>query len=142
MFLLIAGFTTGLALVINSLAEHLTAPIPIIGSFLSLKLTHNAGIAYGILLPQPLLIFLLVVAMAGLLTVAYREARQPLAKLAFGLIVGGAIANIIDRSMNGVVTDYIFVSFFPYIFNVADCAISVGVVLLLWQAVRKNKHRW
>ena len=61
---------------------------------------------------------------------AYRERKHALAQIAFGLIIGGAVGNIIDRIPDGLVTDYFQVGTFP-IFNVADSAITIGAALLL-----------
>ena len=47
------------------------------------------------------------------------------------LIIGGGIGNLIDRIFLGYVVDYIQVSFFPPIFNFADCCVTVGTVLLM-----------
>jgi signal peptidase II len=61
---------------------------------------------------------------------ALRTAKSRLSRVAFGLIVGGALENIVDRLRDGVVTDFFQVGTFP-IFNVADSCITIGVVLLL-----------
>ena len=51
-------------------------------------------------------------------------------QLSLGLIVGGAIGNIIDRLRLSFVIDFVHVSWFPGIFNVADSAITIGVIML------------
>ena len=58
---------------------------------------------------------------------------KPLPAAAIGLIMGGAVGNVIDRIRLGVVSDFLdFTQLgFPWVFNVADSAITVGVVLLL-----------
>ena len=60
--------------------------------------------------------------------------RRAVPALGLGLIIGGAIGNAIDRGRLGQVVDFIDVTrlgFFPWVFNVADSAITVGVILLL-----------
>lgn len=57
--------------------------------------------------------------------------------LALSLIISGAIGNLIDRSLYGYVVDFLHVFYqnwhYP-IFNIADCAISIGAVLLIWDS--------
>jgi len=60
---------------------------------------------------------------------------------ALGLVIGGAIGNGIDRAAYGAVVDFVHLhwgGFSWYVFNVADCAIVVGVVLLLLDAIRPS----
>ena len=67
--------------------------------------------------------------------------RLPLA-FGFGLLIGGAIGNAIDRIRFGAVIDFIDVQrlgFFPWIFNVADSAITVGVILMLLDSLRPER---
>jgi signal peptidase II len=58
----------------------------------------------------------------------------------FGLILGGALANVVDRFPDGLVTDMIQVGAFP-VFNVADSCITVGLGLLLLEIVLKEKKK-
>jgi signal peptidase II len=84
--------------------------------------------------------FSLVVAVL-LAAWARRQARL-LPAIGLGLIVGGAIGNAIDRARFGSVVDFIDVQqlgFFPWIFNVADSAITVGVVVLLLDSMRRER---
>lgn len=53
-----------------------------------------------------------------------------LARLAAGVVMAGAIGNLGDRVVNGHVTDFVLVRFFPFVFNLADAAITVGGILL------------
>jgi signal peptidase II len=104
---------------------------------LNLTFTWNRGFSFGLLSHTPLarwglLVFALGVSIA-LAVWARRQVRWvPAAGL--GLIMGGALGNAIDRVRFGMVADFIDVSaigFFPWIFNVADSAVTVGVILLL-----------
>ena len=59
------------------------------------------------------------------------------------MVIGGAIGNVIDRIRFGAVVDFIDVSrlgFFPWIFNVADAAITVGIILLLLDMLRQENR--
>lgn len=95
----------------------------------------NPGIAFSFLrdLPEYLRLPILVGAAAVGIAVAARIAQQtrdPLVRLAAVLIMAGAVGNLGDRVLNGSVTDFIQVRWFPFIFNVADMAITFGAVLL------------
>lgn len=122
------------------LAEQMGAPIPVIGTYAGFLLSHNRGIAFGINIPSPFEEILISSALIAVLFVA-RHAKDTLTQIAFGLIIGGAIANLIDRAMDGRVTDYIAIGTFP-IFNMADTCISIGAGLLIVESlVRKNVER-
>ena len=92
---------------------------------------HNAGAAFG---TAPALASLFLVASAvvavGLIVYVFRQPDDVRVNVLLGLILGGTIGNGFDRVMFGTVTDFIDVHFWP-IFNVADSAISVGVVALI-----------
>ena len=109
--------------------------------FMDLILVWNHGISFS-LLPQNtevgrwgLFAFKLVAVL--LLTVWLWRATNRLMGLSIGLIMGGAIGNAIDRAVHGAVADFFYFhvgSFSWYVFNLADCAIVVGVALLLYEA--------
>jgi signal peptidase II len=70
-----------------------------------------------------------------------RKAERPLFAIAIGLVIGGAIGNVVDRIRFGAVADFIDVSrllYFPWIFNVADSAITIGICLLLVDMLRQD----
>jgi len=97
--------------------------------------SRNPGIAFSFFRDAPALVRLpLLVAAAGAgIAVAAGIAlrtRDELVRLAAVLVVAGAVGNLGDRLMNGGVTDFILVRWFPFVFNVADVAITVGAVLL------------
>jgi signal peptidase II len=75
--------------------------------------------------------FSLIVAIA--LAFWARRADKPYTGLALGLIIGGAVGNFIDRVRTGVVVDFVDVTalYFPWVFNLADGAITIGILLLL-----------
>ena len=95
--------------------------------------THNAGAAFGVAQGGALLLLFLVGSIAVAIGLAYYVARTPVTLgvgALLGLIMGGTVGNGYDRLVNGTVTDFIAVHFWP-VFNVADSAISIGVALLL-----------
>jgi len=111
--------------------------------FFSLTGVLNPGVSFGMLRADNafgramLILFALVVVSA--LAWWARTAERRLTALALGLVMGGAIGNnLIDRIRLGHVIDFLDFSglHFPWVFNVADSAISVGVVLLLLDTLR------
>ena len=127
------------ALVVANLSPPETrSPIPIIGDYLTVYYIQNSGAAFSLLANNVVLAVLIGVAIC---VIAYLYARifntGPLAfKLIFGLIIGGAAGNLIDRAIRGgYVVDFIFfripqIGYHFAIFNIADASISIGVVLL------------
>ena len=112
---------------------------------LRLSMVWNEGVSFGFLQARHdlarwgLTAFALVVAMA--LAAWARRAERRLLGVALGLIIGGAIGNAIDRARFGAVVDFIDVSalgVFPWVFNVADSAITIGVLLMLLDSFRKD----
>ncbi|WP_037499598.1 signal peptidase II [Sphingomonas jaspsi] len=104
---------------------------------------HNEGISLGMLQANSDLGRWLLVAMTGAiaLAVAWWISREDKRgdQLALSLILGGALGNIVDRVRFGYVLDFLDLHFGAwkpfYVFNVADAAISIGVVILLLRAL-------
>ena len=111
----------------------------IVGSYFMLTLTKNTGGAWG-LLPSGNRVFIAfaAVAIVALLYAYHRIARGDLlVGSAFALALGGAVGNLLDRLRYGYVVDFFDVRIIRWpIFNVADSAISLGIVLLLLHYVR------
>jgi signal peptidase II len=87
-------------------------------------------------------LIVLAVIVLAVFTYAFRDAvrRSKLVRVAFGMIVGGAIGNIVDRFQHRWVVDFIdFRTIWPNVFNVADACITVGVgLLVLSQLIRER----
>ena len=101
---------------------------------------HNSGAAFG-LAPALILVFLVasIAVSFGLIVYVLSHRNDLVVDAVLGLILGGTLGNGFDRAMYGTVTDFIAVHFWP-VFNVADSAVSVGVVLLaLGYLVRKPR---
>lgn len=98
--------------------------------------THNDGIAFGLAGGGG--IFVIALSLAALVALGVFIASAPGRTgtwLAGGLILGGAVGNLIDRVRIGHVTDFLLLPHWPA-FNLADCAITVGVVVLAWTLLR------
>ncbi len=130
-----------LSVVGKFLADHfLTHRIAVFGSFAGLDRSLNPGIAFSIMLPSGLQTPLITVALLLIVFLALQGRHSRIASVAFGLIIGGALANILDRVADGLVTDFIQVGTFP-VFNIADSCITIGVVLLLVDMLMKKTSR-
>ena len=120
---------------------HLAAlsPAPLWGP-IRLTLSFNNGVSFGFLrgdapwAPYAFAGFALVVTIA--LAVWALRAPRPITALAIGFVMGGAVGNLVDRIARGAVVDFIDASalHFPWVFNLADSAITVGVALLLLES--------
>src|SRR3989344_3779613 len=123
------------------LAESfLTERVPLLGIFVGLSPSENAGFAFGVTF-SPLLQYILIGGALVLVAfLAYRSRQEKVSSIAFGLIIGGALGNIVDRLDDGFVTDFFQVGSFPT-FNVADSCITVGVgMLVLWEVWRGKQQ--
>ena len=126
------------ALVRRSIELH--ESVSLVPDLLAFTRVHNTGAAFGMLnsmeFPGKTIVLTLVASLA-LVGVAWYAASVPmsdrLARLGVAMILGGAIGNLIDRATAGYVLDYVDASFRGWhfwAFNVADAAISIGVVLM------------
>lgn len=104
--------------------------VPAIDHLVWITNIHNSGAAFG-LAPALALVFLVAsIAVAiGLVFYVGTHRNELPVDAVLGLILGGTVGNGFDRVMYGTVTDFITVHWFP-VFNVADSAVSTGVVLL------------
>jgi signal peptidase II len=99
----------------------------------AIKLVHveNKGVAFGFLSDGGAILVVLVALAALALIIWFAlHADRPLAWLPTGLLLGGAIGNVIDRLAHGGVTDFVKLPAWPA-FNVADMAITFGVLILV-----------
>lgn len=112
--------------------------------FFNLVLVHNTGAAFSFLAGaggwQRWFFSVIAVAISGVLVWMLRKPETGrLLSAALALVLGGALGNLYDRVTLGYVVDFIQLHaggyFFPA-FNVADSAITVGVVLLIWDSIR------
>jgi signal peptidase II len=140
------GAIIGLVLVLDQFTKYLVEKsirmydvIPVLPGFFNLTHVRNKGAAFSLFSTMPngfrsaFFITVTLVAVAAL-AVLISKSGERLLVIAFSLIAGGAVGNVIDRIRFGEVVDFIqwyYRSFYWPSFNVADSAISIGVGLLV-----------
>jgi signal peptidase II len=107
-------------------------------SFLSLVSAWNKGVGFSLLtmtLPSgPYILSALALAIAAGMLIWLLRVSRPIQAVALGLVIGGALGNVVDRLRLGAVFDFIDVHLGSYhwpAFNLADSALSIGVALLI-----------
>jgi len=117
--------------------------IPVFPPALYITYTQNSGAAWSILPNQQWLFIIIALVVIGVVIIVERKMRTAhrWLKIPLGLLVGGALGNLVDRVHMHTVTDFIEVRIIHYpIFNVADSAIVVAVILLVLDSFRtKNR---
>ncbi len=116
--------------------------------FMNIVLAWNRGISYGLFqqgtdIGRWALVVISFVAAVWLWRWMWREQR-PLSVVSLALLVGGALGNGLDRAVYGAVVDFVHLhygNFSWYIFNIADAAIVVGVVGLLYESFRPDAEK-
>jgi len=134
---LVAAGVVGLDQITKAWAvAALDEPVHLIGDFLRLAVTRNPGAAFSSFPGGGRILGVVAVIIIGLLAVLIERTDRTMEIVTMGMILGGAAGNLVDRIcrgtgvLDGHVVDFFDFSFFPT-FNVADSAISVGVVMLL-----------
>ena len=157
-----------LAVALDQLTKYLVVQNIPLGGYVEalewvfhLTYVRNQGAAFSALWGQRWL-FVVIFALFGLVLVWMLKKRYPLAKCEYfclAAIFGGGLGNVIDRVAHGYVVDMIAVDFFKMpvfrfsggfhvdwqsfaVFNVADCFITVGVVILMVHLIFFNKEFW
>ncbi len=110
---------------------------------IQLRLAFNPGVAFSLggTVPPAVLLALSGVIIAGLAVVAWRwspRATVPV-RLALAMLLGGALANFVDRAHDGLVTDYLHTGWFPT-FNGADVFITLGASVLVLASLRAERQ--
>jgi signal peptidase II len=101
---------------------------------------RNHGVAFGFLPGDHLAVTIVIgLALLALLVYFARHATRPLIWLPTGMLVGGALGNIVDRIRDGSVTDFIKLPLGWPPFNLADASITLGVLLLVF-VIERPRH--
>ena len=110
-----------------------TAARSIIGEFLWFESTLNTGVAFSMFSGKSIVFFVIACIASVVLVyliISKKWLKNKLEKISMGLILGGTIANAIDRLIFGGVRDFISLKFINFaIFNIADMAITIGAIL-------------
>jgi signal peptidase II len=123
-------------------------PIPAIENFIQITRSHNTGAAFGMFpfASDFFLILAFITIVAFIISYPKLPSHAWMSRISIGLISGGALSNAMDRLVFGHVVDYVHVQITPTLSNIsnlADHAITVGVVLLLidqWRAEQREKR--
>src|SRR5262245_50078637 len=123
----------------------------VIDGFFNITYVQNTGVAFGIfssiISPVKSVLLSVFTAFAAIVVVAYSvrsPARKRLLQVALALILGGALGNLYDRLAYGYVVDFLELYIGTYhwpAFNIADSAITIGVVLLALEIIRNETPR-
>ena len=129
---------------------HLSS-IEIVPGLLNFTHVRNTGVAFGLFAANGHDLHTLALAAVGTLALGVvlvyfwrTPAQDRLLLVALALVLGGAVGNLVDRIAGGAVTDFIDVywrSYHWHTFNVADSAITIGLVLMAWDALRPRAER-
>ncbi len=142
-----AGLIAGVVLAADQLTklwartELAQSDVHVIPGFLRFHLTENSGSAFSMFQGYGSWLGTVAILACGGILVLVERTQDRFELAGFSLVLGGALGNLFDRflhgpGLGGAVTDFIDFSFWPN-FNVADSAITIGVVALLW-AAKKN----
>jgi len=118
-----------------------------LSAIFDLSFVQNYGVSFGLLRAAGGLERWGLIALSGVIAVFFalwmRSAERRLTATSLGLVIGGAIGNMIDRARFGYVVDFLDFSglFFPWVFNVADAAITVGAALLMLDYLVSSEAR-
>lgn len=136
------------ALVVARIPLHDT--VPLAAGWLNLTHVQNTGAAFGLLdgadFPFKRVVLAVVPALALVAIAVYAATLavpQRLARVALALILGGAVGNLIGRLRDGYVVDFVDVYWREYhfwAFNVADSAITIGVILMMLDMLWQRRH--
>ena len=136
-------------LVLQSL--KLNESTPLFPDYLYLTYIQNPGTAFGFMSGMESFVripfFVAITIAAGFIVYAYQRLMPPerrLARVALGLVWGGALGNFVDRILYGRVIDFIDMRYHEYqwyIFNLADSCISIGLLFLFFEFMWGNRRK-
>lgn len=134
--------------ILKSVVQLNNVNVSVIDNFFRLTYYQNTGAAWSILEGYSYLLILISIIMLVLVfNMMYSYEDDKLNNAAFGLLIGGILGNLCDRVFYGMVRDFIDIRLFGYefpVFNIADMAIVIGVLLILISTIKgdlKNGNR-
>lgn len=139
---IIALICAGLIVAVDQISKYLVVEnlktegnsVSVIKGLLDFTLSYNDGMAFGLGSDAFRWVFVGILVVVCVILIYFMfnpKYSSPLFLTAACLVVGGGIGNAIDRIVNGYVVDFLALSFFPPICNIADYAITIGTALLL-----------
>jgi signal peptidase II len=144
------GITAAVVVVLDQITKSIAVDrlaggrvIDVIDGAVSLRLTLNSGGAFGLGRGFPLFFLAATIVVIALILLWVRNLDDHALAIPLGLVLGGGIGNVIDRlfrDTDGRVVDFVDLHVWP-VFNVADAAITVGVIAILWMTVVAGRSR-
>jgi signal peptidase II len=144
--LLVAAVVVAFDQITKAWALHSIPPgtaVDVIPGVLRLKVYENQGVAFSMFQNAGTILVIAIIIAVVVILFALRSSESWWQSITLGLVLGGAVGNLVDRFargsgfLNGRVVDWIEPSFFAT-FNVADASITMGVILLLIASARRS----
>lgn len=118
------------------------SPVPIIDGIINFTYLENTGIAFGLFSNMEassifFIVLPIIITFYLISLLQDKEFQSNSSQISLLLIIGGAIGNIIDRIFRGYVVDFIQfdIDIFPYVFNIADSSVTIGLLFLLCSSI-------
>lgn len=145
MFFVIVALTLFLDQVSKAIVQMLMyhgESIPVIPHIFNITYILNPGAAFGLLAHQTTLFVTVTLLLVMGVALGYRKLplERPRLRYGLGLVIGGALGNLVDRLRYGSVVDFLDFRVWP-IFNLADTAIFMGACLLIWDMFKEQKPK-
>jgi len=140
----------GIVVVVDRITKYLVdahlagrLPVKVVPGVLQLTHTTNTGGAFGLSSGTPWVFGIASIAIAVVIVATAGRVTTDLQGVGFGLVLGGAVGNLIDRLVGGInfsgkVVDFIDFRVWP-VFNLADSAVVVGMILLIVGYAKKDR---
>lgn len=120
---------------------HLGESIPIIKDVFHITFVLNPGAAFGMLEHQRWIFIVVALLVVVLALVFYKHIQREslITRIGAGLLLGGALGNLLDRIQSGLVVDFLDFRIWP-VFNIADIAICGGTAMLIWDMWQRRNE--
>ena len=132
--------------ILKLLVQTFETNVSIIKNLFAISYYQNTGAAWSILEGEQLLLIIISLVMIVIVySMMFSFEENKLTNIAFGILFGGIIGNLIDRVLFGYVRDFIAITIFGFhfpIFNIADIGIVLGVFLLIIETVKGEIKKW